>query len=594
MKTPLSDSQAAVLGGAVQLVEACPGAGKTRAIVARFNQLATSTQRAVALVSFTNAAVDEAIKRCAATPRAIQAPNFIGTFDRFIRRFVVTPVVQREAGRSPRYLDSWADLPDSFDTSIRHSEVAGKGLSLRNFHVGVDGTVSYPSETPQEDKAYAAQLAKAGYSSAALLDYAGQRIKQLTSSGFYDCEQSRLKALDILSNPVMVWLHKRLAQRFDELIVDEFQDCSSIEHEILGRLESFGTRVVVVGDPDQAIYEFRQAAPSSYTAYRDRIPSDRIVYLDENWRSSPAICHLTSSLRSISQRPIVSRRDPTQLPHADVVYVVVGTAKHARDEFDRIATTLDIPAGERLVLASTRKAVIELAGQPPGAGVGKTQTSKIIRSVATLRFSRIANDRKDAITVVEAVLLGTIKFAPELQRASRQEQLDAAGLEQAELRMMVARLVEVSSSWSDANSATSSIRMAVAALLANVNLGFTPTGQRFRKADSADWKAFVKVEKAVDDSLELTGTHIHSFKGAECDAVLLDIEDEAKGTRPHVIDLWASDTTHEARRVLYVGASRARRLLMLAVAPSNVDALRAVLSASGVQVQYLEQGPSAV
>ena len=589
MKSLLSDTQAAVLGEAVRLVEACPGAGKTRAIVARFSRLATSSHRAVALVSFTNAAVDEATKRCADKPQATQPPNFIGTFDRFIRRFVVTPVLLREAGRQPRYLDTWADLPETFDTSIRHNDVAGRGLTLSYFHVDANGAVSYPSETPQSDAAYAAQLEKAGHNPAALLDYAGRRISQLTSAGLYDCEQSRVKALAILRDPAMKWLHRRLTQRFEEVIVDEFQDCSSIEHEILTLLESFGSRVVVVADPDQAIYEFRQAAPSSYIEYRDRIPAEHIVYLDENWRSSPAICDLASSLRSISQRPIVSRRDNAQSPHADVVYVAAGTPKYARREFDRLATTLSIPAGERLVLASTRKAVIELTGQPPGTGSGKTQTSKIIRSVAALRFSRIASERKDAISTVERVLLGTIRLSPELQRAPRQEQLDAAGVQQAELRMMVARLVEASTSWEDADTATSSIRTTVAELLANIKYGFTPTGHRFRKAETADWKAYMKAEKATVDSLELTGKHIHSIKGAECDAVLLDIEDDPKGTRPHVLDLWASASTHEARRVLYVGASRARRLLMLAVAPRNLDTLRVLLSDSGVAVEYLEE-----
>lgn len=587
METGLSDAQLAVLRPDVRLVEAGPGAGKTRAIVARFSGAAASSSRAIALLSFTNAAVDEATKRCVNAPHATQPPNFIGTFDRFIHRFVVTPVLVRKRGKPPRYIDTWSDLPAAFDTKVRHRDVSGSGLTLAYFHADAEGAVSYPTDTPAADKAYVGQLEKAGHSPTELGDFAQRRISQLTASGIYDCEQSRLKALAILQEPAMQWLHDRVAQRFEEVIVDEFQDCSAIEHEILRLLESFGIRVVVVADPDQAIYEFRQAAPSSYIDYRDRLPPDQVVYLDENWRSSPAICSLTFSLRSISTRSILSRRDPSESPHAEVVYVVAGSSAYARAEFGRIATDLGILPGERLVLAATRKAVTELSGRPPGAGEGKKKSSKVIRHVATLRYSRDANERKEAISAVEGIVLGTIKFTAELQRASRQEQLDAAGIEQAELRMMVARLVEASRAWTGADAAVASIRTTVAELLSSTKLGFTPTGQRFQKAESADWKAWKRVEKATEELIEMAGTHIHSVKGGERDAVLLDIEDEPKGSRAHVIDLWTSKETHEARRVLYVGASRARRLLFLAVAPKNLEALRAVLADSGVAVEYL-------
>jgi DNA helicase-2/ATP-dependent DNA helicase PcrA len=106
MDAALSKAQQAVLGENVRLVEACPGAGKTRAMVSRFIAASMSSKRAIALVSFTNAAVDEAAKRCANKPEATQPPNFIGTFDRVIHRYIVTPVLVRARGKPPRYVDT--------------------------------------------------------------------------------------------------------------------------------------------------------------------------------------------------------------------------------------------------------------------------------------------------------------------------------------------------------------------------------------------------------------------------------------------------------------------------------------------------------
>jgi superfamily I DNA/RNA helicase len=62
-----------------RFVEACPGAGKTRAIVTRFQQRAKAEPRkGIALLSFTNTAVDEVTDRCAAYPQLLEVPHFCG------------------------------------------------------------------------------------------------------------------------------------------------------------------------------------------------------------------------------------------------------------------------------------------------------------------------------------------------------------------------------------------------------------------------------------------------------------------------------------------------------------------------------------
>jgi DNA helicase II / ATP-dependent DNA helicase PcrA len=173
METGLSDAQQAVLSESTRLVEACPGAGKTRAIVARFAEQASVGGRAAALLSFTNAAVDEAVTRCAHIPHATQPPNFVGTFDRFLHRFLVTPVLVRARGKPPRYVDTWSDLPASgYTTMVRHRDVGGNGLSLANFRVDVDAKLHYPVDPPQADRAYVYQLQQAGYQPADLANYA--------------------------------------------------------------------------------------------------------------------------------------------------------------------------------------------------------------------------------------------------------------------------------------------------------------------------------------------------------------------------------------------------------------------------------------
>ncbi|EID09587.1 superfamily I DNA/RNA helicase-like protein [Mycolicibacterium phlei RIVM601174] len=418
-------------------------------------------------------------------------------------------------------------------------------------------------------------------------------IGNLLDAGVYDADFARLKCLAILQDSeAFGWLHTRLSSRFEEIIVDEFQDCSAIEHAILRKMTEFGIRVVVVADPDQAIYEFRQAAPASYEGYRDALGPEEKVYLDENWRSSPAICTLLSSLRRVSNRPIISRRDGHLLPHADVVYVASGSAEFARNTFNRLASDLEIQDAERIALAATRSEARSLAGHAPSVAPATKLPSKVIRFVAVLRFSKDAAERKSAITALEAILLETIRFTDEQKKSSRDEQLAAAGIDKSQLRMMVGRLVTASYAWSSAETALESIRSTVSECLSGVRLGFTPVRQRFQRVTQADWHVWETAKQSAVEVSGLASAHIHSIKGGERDAVLLKIEEVPVGSRAHILDLWASGQTHEALRVLYVGASRARRLLVLAVSPNNLAALKDLLTSSNVPVEYIEEAES--
>lgn len=99
MSDSLSPEQQALVDAAGDtFVEACPGAGKTRAIVVRFIRRSLEEPRkGIALLSFTNAAIDEARRRCLGRPQLLNVPHFVGTFDGFINRFITSPIYASEA-----------------------------------------------------------------------------------------------------------------------------------------------------------------------------------------------------------------------------------------------------------------------------------------------------------------------------------------------------------------------------------------------------------------------------------------------------------------------------------------------------------------
>ena len=93
---------------ATLFAEACPGGGKTRAIVARFlRRTAEEPRKGIALLSFTTAAVDEVKARCGDRSDALVVPHFVGTFDAFINRFITRPLYVQQYGQTPRFTESW-------------------------------------------------------------------------------------------------------------------------------------------------------------------------------------------------------------------------------------------------------------------------------------------------------------------------------------------------------------------------------------------------------------------------------------------------------------------------------------------------------
>src|SRR5690606_24409278 len=114
------------------------------------------------------------------------------------------------------------------------------------------------------------------------------------------------KALAIIKSAKGATRLAKLHARFSEIIVDEFQDCSAMEYDILDALRVARIGVMVVADPNQAIYGFRQDNPDLYSKFRTSLPDGCVVSLDENFRSSPVICSLVASLAGASGEVVVA------------------------------------------------------------------------------------------------------------------------------------------------------------------------------------------------------------------------------------------------------------------------------------------------
>ncbi|WP_192895688.1 ATP-dependent helicase [Arsenicitalea aurantiaca] len=81
-----------------------------------------------------------------------------------------------------------------------------------------------------------------------------------------------------------------LAERFDHVLVDEYQDTNRLQASILLALKPLGSGLTVVGDDAQSIYSFRAATVRNILQFPQNFtPQARIVTLDRNYRSTQPI-----------------------------------------------------------------------------------------------------------------------------------------------------------------------------------------------------------------------------------------------------------------------------------------------------------------
>jgi len=117
---------------------------------------------------------------------------------------------------------------------------------------------------------------------------------------------------DLLVLPVEIFLkdEKTLARyrdRFQFILVDEYQDTNRTQFQFIKLLGSSHGNVAVVGDDDQSIYGWRGADIRNILDFEKEFPASRVVRLEENYRSTPDILHVANA--AITQN--VSRKGKT-------------------------------------------------------------------------------------------------------------------------------------------------------------------------------------------------------------------------------------------------------------------------------------------
>ncbi|MQF82924.1 AAA family ATPase [SAR202 cluster bacterium AD-802-E10_MRT_200m] len=112
----------------------------------------------------------------------------------------------------------------------------------------------------------------------------------------------------------------RFQTRYLHVLVDEFQDTNVAQYAIAKQLSGKWGNICVVGDPDQSIYSWRHADIRNILSFQNDFPAARLVVLEENYRSPPAILEAAHGVISANTQRL-DKRLIAQKPSGEPVFV---------------------------------------------------------------------------------------------------------------------------------------------------------------------------------------------------------------------------------------------------------------------------------
>lgn len=126
--------------------------------------------------------------------------------------------------------------------------------------------------------------------------------QRLSAAGAMDFDDLLLNTYLLLRDHLDV--RQRYIERFQYILVDEYQDTNMAQYQILSLLTNPQSRICVVGDDAQSIYSFRGADISNILNFQQQYPNARIIRLECNYRSTQNIVNAANSIIRYNEHQI--------------------------------------------------------------------------------------------------------------------------------------------------------------------------------------------------------------------------------------------------------------------------------------------------
>ena len=539
------------------LLRAAPGSGKTWTSCRRFIWRAANWPHPIgglALLSFTNAAIREFKNATIDLGRRdfISDPNYVGTFDSFVERYILAPFghLLTGADKRPKLFPG----PRPGDWNNPQLKVWRDGKGSQKIPVPAWEVIPFLEDMKLRFKSSIAFGNQP-------LTAAAKPVHRLLSLGYYTHAQRVYWACQLLiKRPHIAEL---LARRFREIIVDEAQDTNAWLLILINLLRDKGTKITLVGDPDQCIFEFSMADATSLLNLKKKwsIPEKP---LSRSFRCNNQIAAAVRSVGGNADFTGVSD-GATEWHRAFVVKERSNTFSDCLAAFQRLAGKAGVSINRAAIVCRAHGQLESVRGKVNYTKL--TGKAKRLATAAFLRDSR--HDYRAASQTVERIVRELTGNDPLWERVDA----DPASPERMAVASAIWKFVkrpdrltpvsQLGDTW------VSSMRTQLASLIDEIGLQCNAKlGQHIRATGlSAAQKALPLLE-SVHEFPEVRQDTIHQVKGESIDAVLVICS--ARFWNSVVAAVRRGDNT-EDRRLAYVAMTRARHLLVVGLPKGHYD-----------------------
>lgn len=555
-------------------LKACPGSGKTEVVALKtaFELSKWDSVGGIVVLSFTQNAAEVITKRVGELVGKVGYPHFIGTLDSWLLRYIANPFSHnftnyegKNGDKSIRLVDSSskAGFLNSFQT--KYSYLRQK-IQANSFYWNAEiGSHLFSSGDNTLDKALLGEFSSA---------------VQWQTNDLWDTKKTFWKAGFATYQDVEYFAHilistcedfrNVVAKRFPFVIVDECQDLSWIQMEILRHLKESGTTLHFVGDVQQAIYEFKDVEPTKVVEFVNKNQFEKLE-LSQNFRSNQSIvdvCQRIVNNSDVKGRQLLIFENPCIC----VIYKKEDLAKLS-SWFQEFVISLGLSIEKSAVVARGWSTVRKLRH------CGNDEMKNIQQKIAAAIYLWSKNDktvRLEALSYMGAFVANHFLqssnvskskcYCPDTCSPIKWRVFLSKVLDECKL----SNLADLTVTWT---AWAKSIKQQIHEMLLKhrhvleeeVIVDFKQCNFIALRGESSTPVLKTIGDKFAGDHSSIRTTTIHQVKGETLEAIMVVSAQNKQGTSDGHWTQWLENTSSEKARLAYVASSRPKHLLVWAV-----------------------------
>lgn len=354
-------------------LSACAGSGKTEVVgmkaayeIKQWND----RNKGIAVLSFTNDATEVIKNRVSMfAGRKGTYPHYIGTLSSFIHSYIVQPFAYKFVGYQaensdcslhiveedvPIYSKHWLK---NYECSIPYLSSRNKRSSIYAHQIGFDFIKKdfyfyvgnrliwlkdyYQSNSIQEYICERREKNPHFWEWNYVKECFSNCKKKFWKQGFANFDDLNFLAVRILKKNIGT----EIAKRFPLILIDECQDLSGNELEVLRQIQEKGCCIHLIGDLHQSIYDFKRVNPDIIAEY---IKDLKKYELNSNFRSCKEIVSFSEKL--IGKSNSISENVESKFGNQALVYVEYKTPEEAVEKYASLLDRMGCKAYKNRIL----------------------------------------------------------------------------------------------------------------------------------------------------------------------------------------------------------------------------------------------------